>query len=142
MISDVFSGNMEGWSYIDEMPEKNVCGNFAEEEVPNVLHFCQRYGLGRYFFGKRKLPKDFLSCESPLLYEPPADLFPKYTWAIYPAGNKKEWSKQMAKRNAFVLCVMIPALNDAATYYKQHHCDGKANFKKELSFIEGFEEEA
>jgi peptidyl serine alpha-galactosyltransferase len=144
MISDVFTGNMEGWNYIDKMPDQNVCGTFREEEVPNVLHFCQRYGLGNYFFGKRKLPKDFLSCESPLLREPPADLYPKYDWAMFPPGkpaNKKIWSKEMAKRNAFVLCVMIPALNDAAAYYKKQHCDANANFKKELVFIDGFTEE-
>jgi peptidyl serine alpha-galactosyltransferase len=126
------------------MPDQNVCGTFREEEVPNVLHFCQRYGLGNYFFGKRKLPKDFLSCESPLLREPPADLYPKYDWAMFPPGkpaNKKIWSKEMAKRNAFVLCVMIPALNDAAAYYKKQHCDANANFKKELVFIDGFTEE-
>jgi peptidyl serine alpha-galactosyltransferase len=144
MISDVFTGNMEGWNYIDKMPDQDVCGTFREEEVPNVLHFCQRYGLGNYFFGKRKLPKDFLSCESPLLREPPTDLYPKYNWAMFPPGkpaNKKIWTKEMAKRNAFVLCVMIPALNEAATYYKKNHCDASANFKKELVFIDGFTED-
>jgi hypothetical protein len=48
----------------------------------------------------------------------------------------------MAKRNAFVLCVMIPALNQAATYYKKNHCDANANFKKELGFVDGMTETA
>jgi hypothetical protein len=52
MISDAGAGKMEGWSYIDKMPDNEICGGFQPEEVPNVLHFCQRYGQGNYFFGK------------------------------------------------------------------------------------------
>lgn len=52
MISDTTAGKAEGWSYIDSMPDEEICGGFQPEEVPNVLHFCQRYGQGNYFFGK------------------------------------------------------------------------------------------
>ena len=57
MVSDVGSGAGEGWEYIDKLPDDEVCHEKSIEEVPNVIHFCQRYGLGQYFFGKRKLPK-------------------------------------------------------------------------------------
>jgi hypothetical protein len=136
MISDAGAGRLEGWSYIDKMPAEKVCGGFSVEEVPNVLHFCQRYAVGKFFFGKRKLPKDFLSCESPLLLEPPQDLAVRYgNFGIMPNGNRKEWAEEHTKRHAFVLCYVIPALNAAATYYKQHHCDtATANFRKELFF--------
>jgi len=135
MISDVYTGNMEGWSYIDDMPEDEICGGFGVEELPNVLHFCQRYGLGKYFFGKRRLPKDFLSCESPLLAEPPHDLMTQFEYAVFPEGNKKEWKPVDKKRNAFVICIMLPALNNAATYYKQQHCGKEANYDKSLHFF-------
>jgi len=137
MISDVLTGNMEGWSYIDKMPDNEICGGWGVEELPNVLHFCQRYGLGKYFFGKRKMPKDFLSCESALMAEPPHDLMDKYEYAVFPGGNKKEWKAELKKRNAFVICIMIPALNAAATYFKKQHCDAAtANYEKSLIFFD------
>jgi peptidyl serine alpha-galactosyltransferase len=140
MISDVAAGKIEGWSYIDKMPAAEICGGFAVDELPNVLHFCQRYGMGKYFFGKRKLPRDFLSCESPLLAEPPHDLLQQYNFAIFPQGNRKEWNPTIAKRNAFVLCYMIPALNAAATYYKKNRCDSDiANYKKDLIFFDSLD---
>lgn len=133
MISDAGAGRSEGWSYIDRMPDAHVCGGFSVDEVPNVLHFCQRYGMGDYFFGKRKLPHDFLSCASPLLKEPPSDVLSKYNYAIFPNNNKKMWTPQMAKENAFTICFMIKALNAAAEHYKRQHCDVEtAIFDKEL----------
>lgn len=140
MISDISTGNMEGWSYIDALPEKEVCGGFSVEELPNVLHFCQRYGLGKYFFGKRKLPKDFLSCKSPLLAEPPHDVMDRYEAAVFPGNNLKEWKPVDKKRNAFVICYILPALNAAATYYKQQHCDQQtANYDKSLIFFKSLD---
>jgi peptidyl serine alpha-galactosyltransferase len=133
MISDTALSTAEGWRYIDAMPDKEICGEFSVEEVPNVLHFCQRYGMGDYFFGKRKLPKDFLSCESPMLAEPPRNVLSKYTFANFPGKQKKDWTKPIAKRNAFTVCYMIKVLNEAADYYKRRHCDLKtANFEKTL----------
>lgn len=136
MISDVGMKNMEGWSYIDQISDSEICGDFSEEELPNVLHFCQRYGIGNFFFGKRKLPKDFMSCESPLLAEPP--LLAKYNYANFPGNVKKIWDQAMAKRNAFATCYMLKALNAAAEYYKRQHCDvNTANFNKNLLLSHG-----
>lgn len=141
MVSDAYTGNMEGWRYIDNLPKDKVCGGYTEEQVPNVLHFCQRYGMGKYFFGKRKLPKNFLTCESPLLREPPKDVLQKYQFAIFPGRNKKTWSPQMAQRNAFVVCVMLPVLNAAATHFKDAHCTGNnmTNYDKSLIFFDSIE---
>jgi hypothetical protein len=140
MISDLGAGRAEGWDYIDVLGEENLCGGYTEAQVPNVLHFCQRYGLGKYFFGKRKIPDDFLSCESPLLREPSMDELKKYDFAWFPAGNKKNWDPVLKKRNAFVLCRMIPALNAAATFYKQNHCAKEtANFEKSLIFFDSLD---
>ena len=124
MVSSV-SAPGEGWKYIDNIPDESICqpDTISHEDLPNVLHFCQRYGWGPYFFGKRKLPHSFLSCDSPLLKVPPATLLKEYTNASFPGGNSKAFDAKAAKRNVFTVCYMIKTLNDAATYYKEHHCD-------------------
>jgi hypothetical protein len=137
MISDVSAGSKaEGWGYIDSMPQDKVCGKHSPEDLPHVIHFCQRYGVGDYYFGKRRLPKDILTCESPLLAEPPEDLVGKYDYADWPGGKeleRKQLKPIMAKRNGFVLCYMLPPNNEAAIYFKQRHCaPGTANLNKTL----------
>jgi hypothetical protein len=45
-------------------------------------------------------------------------------------GTLKEWKPKQAKENAFMVCAMIDALNAAANFYKDHHCDKEtANYK-------------
>jgi hypothetical protein len=134
MISDVGVGaQAEGWGYIDSLPKNKVCGAHRPEDLPHVIHFCQRYGLGDYFFGKRRLPKDFLSCESPLLAEAPADIVENYQYANWPEGKRVDFNAKVAQRNGFVLCYMLPRINEAATYFKQRHCaPGTANWNKTL----------
>jgi hypothetical protein len=134
MVSDVGSGQGEGWSYVDKLPDDEVCHPKSVEELPNVIHFCQRYGIGKYFFGKRRLPKDFLTCESPLMREPTADDLDT-NLVQWPDGTSKKWSAEHAKRNRFMLCQLIPALNAAASYFKRNHCDSsKANFEKSFGY--------
>jgi len=60
---------------------------------------------------------------------------------MFPNDNRKDWKPDVRKRNVFVLCSMIPALNAAAEYYKRQHCDGSANFEKSLTFIPPLKEE-
>ena len=98
-----------------------------------MIHFCQRYGVGPWFFGKRRLPKDFLKCESPLLREPPADL--ESDRILWPDGTWKEISPGLSKRNKFMLCHLIRVANEAAIYFKKNHCDtSQANLEKTLVF--------
>jgi hypothetical protein len=53
MVSDVGGNSEEGWSYIDPMPATDVCRDDLDpESLPNVFHYCQRYGLGKWMFGK------------------------------------------------------------------------------------------
>jgi len=134
MVSDVGSGKGEGWNYIDRIPAEEVCRERDPADYPNVVHFCQRYALGRWFFGKYKQPHDFLSCEHPLLKEPPDTIATELLYAEYPDKSKKKMTETTAKRNAFMLCQMIPAVNKAATYYKQNHCDDNANYDKTFTF--------
>ena len=74
MVSDPHMGRFgEGWNGIDNnITDEQICTRtYSREHLPNVLHYCQRYGIGKYFFGKRRLPGTFLSCDGPLLQEIP-----------------------------------------------------------------------
>lgn len=90
---------------------------------------------------KYRLRKDFISCESPLLAEPPMDIATKYDYGIgppkkkgEPEGEKMPYTPKMTKRHAFMLCRIIISFNEAADYYKKHNCDqATANFEKTYS---------
>lgn len=134
MVSDVFAGG-EGWKLIDAVPAEKVCHHFPKSEYPHVIHYCQRYFVGKWFIGKYKLRKDFLSCKTPLLTVPPDDVALQYNAALTPDGRYKELPPNAVKKEAFMLCVMIKALNEAAIYYKQNHCDGEtANYEYSYTF--------
>jgi hypothetical protein len=138
MVSDIFAGG-EGWALIDQVPAKDVCHHFPPSEYPHVIHYCQRYYVGKWFIGKYKLRKDFISCESPLLVMPPEDLATQgHTSAILPDGSLKQFSKSSdVQEEAFMVCTMIRALNEAAIYYKDHHCDkDAANYEFSYTFHE------
>lgn len=149
MVSDTYheptakgGGEGEGWAFIDNIPGDEVCSfamNSLDADVyplPSVLHFCHRYGVGdRAFFAKKKLPKNFFSCESPLLEEPPMDIGSgKYLYRKPPFVDKKvELSAVVEKREAFMICASIGFLNEASLFYKNRHCGDDANLKKELN---------
>lgn len=134
MVSDVFAGG-EGWKLIDAVPGKDVCHHFPKSEYPHVIHYCQRYYLGKWFIGKYRLRKDFISCEAPLLTMPPEDLALKYNSSITPDHKQKDLQPRHVKEQAFMVCVMINALNEAAVYYKDHHCDKEtANYDYTYTF--------
>ena len=137
MVSDPWAGG-EGWPLIDKVPESNICKNFPKSEYPHVIHYCQRYYLGKWFIGKYKLRKDFISCEAPLLMQPPDDLASKYNTSILPETTIiKEWKPKQAKEEAFMICAMIDALNAASTFYKDQHCkNGSGNYNYSYVFHE------
>ena len=132
MVSDVWSGG-EGWKLVDKMGKANVC-NPPPDLNPHVIHYCQRYMLGKWFIGKYRLRKDFISCDAPLLKEPPNDIV-KYNYQLAPDGSQVALrSAQVGVRHAYMICALIPRLNQAAIFYKEHHCDGKGNFEKTYIF--------
>ena len=93
--------------------------------------------IGKWFIGKYRLRKDFISCESPLLTLPPPDIAKKYDFAIAPDGSRKEYGGDTKRRryHTFMVCALLQALNDAATYFKDHHCDKEtANYEKSYVF--------
>ena len=144
MISDTVEDQAggEGWMFVDEIPGNEVCSfalNSLDADIhplPAVLHFCHRYGVGDHaFFTKKKLPKDFFSCESPLLEEPAMDIGSgKYLYKKPPfRDDKVQLSAVVEKREAFMICSSIGFLNEAALFFKYRHCGDDANLKKEIS---------
>lgn len=141
MISKPGIHKAEGWEYILDIPDDEICEypppSPLKRPLPNVMHFCQRYGLGPYFFGKYKQPHDFLSCEHPLYQTPPQDLLHKYSWQEFPGSNGEKLvpNKKEAKEHAYSVCLMIQAMNDAARYYKKQHCGSSVNWNETMIFI-------
>jgi hypothetical protein len=133
MVSDVWSGG-EGWKLVDNFENTQVCQP-PPDSVPHVLHYCQRYMIGKWFIGKYRLRKDFISCDSPLLKEPPPDIV-KLDYQEAPDGSRTSFKhKKGAARNAFMVCALVPRLNQAAEFFKKHHCAvEKANFDKTYIF--------
>mmetsp|Transcript_673 Transcript_673/g.938 ORF Transcript_673/g.938 Transcript_673/m.938 type:complete len:491 (-) Transcript_673:55-1527(-) len=132
MVSDPGAGG-EGWKLVGQM-KKDVCTP-PPDILPHVLHYCQRYMLGKWFMNKYRLRKDFISCEAPLLKEPPPDINSKFDYQITPEGERREFKmKTGPDRQAFMLCNVIPRLNQAAAYYKENHCNGNGFLNKSYTF--------
>ena len=145
MVSNPDMGDRpEGWDAIDAANADEVCRMDAEATFtpPPILHYCQRYYLGPYFFSKYKLPKQFLNdCSHPLLKDPMVAENGRYDWpskynsSITPNGQFNRLSPKDGKRHAFLLCHSISKLNRAVEFYKQHHCDtASANFDRTFVF--------
>ncbi|CAJ1959482.1 unnamed protein product [Cylindrotheca closterium] len=138
MLSSVMTYRIEAWEKIlDPLPTERICDkNLPQESYPHVLHFCQRYGVGKWFFNKKILPKTLLSCDGPLLQEPPYNLVDLYSSAIYPGVlNVIPLPMSRRRHESFMLCNVIRDLNLALVHYKQQHC-ASANYEYNLTFFE------
>jgi hypothetical protein len=140
VVSTTQSHHREGWAYIDALPENGVCPPAADAKLPIGLHYCKRYALGPdFFFSKYRLKKNFISCEKALMKTPPSDIDTKYDYFIAPPPasgkypgepEKKTFSKKQAKREAFMMCGLISAVNEASLYFKKNNCGPDANFDR------------
>ena len=145
MVSSAGSLVAEGWDLFNEQSAQDVCtpGAVPPDHLPHTLHYCQRYTLGKWVIGKHRIPSDFLSCEAPLLAEPPKDIGEKFNFMIEPDQKtdiKKNLPRGTIKHHAFMLCHLIPYLNEAAIYWKDSHCNGKTpNKQKTLTFFDNME---
>ena len=149
--TDITAGG-EGWPIIDQMKDDDICDDSHRSNttsssssssllsMPFVIHYCQSYWIGKWFIGKYRIKSTFLSCDSPLLQEPPTDIREwKYDYYIKPGGKpygQKERMKPItARREQFMICQVIKKLNDAATWYKEQICEvGNANYDKSFIF--------
>ena len=140
MVSEPSSPS-EGWDFLDDVSRADSCEpKIPQNELPVVFHFCQRYGLGRWFVGKYKLPEDFFTCEAPMLRVPPRDVGSQFDWYIFPNLQEMENFTMTTRpkhhiHHSYSLCTMIDSLNEAATHYKKHHCKGNSgNYNKSFVF--------
>ena len=144
VISTTDTKSHEGWAYIDVIPNDKIC-SLGNAPLPVVLHYCQHYNLEKWFFSKYRLKRKYISCETPLLKPPPVDLATRnYTFFFKPPPNNHkggEWNPKMetmsvrnSKRHAFMLCALISAFNEAAIYFKETACNGKANMVMNYTF--------
>jgi peptidyl serine alpha-galactosyltransferase len=138
MISDPDSGIWnEGWEWFDHLSSTEVCNrNIAL--IPHVIHYCQRYFLGPYFFSKYQLPKgsredQFLSCAHGLFHEPPPNVGDLYNSSVTLDWTFNALNPTQRTRMAFLLCQILPRINDAATFYKDHHCSSGTSGAAETS---------
>jgi hypothetical protein len=85
--------------------------------------------VGEFAYHKRMVPKDVFSCSAPLLVEPPEALGEDF---LYRTRGKKDGQSRPnedlapkdAKRNAYMVCNLISAINSAAKFFKDEHCGG------------------
>ena len=134
--------NREGWAMVDVLPDDQICIPPQVASLPNALHYCQRYLLGKWFFSKYRLKKKYLSCETALLTHPPLDSAARYNYWIRPppdrgnyhAPSTRNITRKQARYNAFMLCGLISKVNEAARYFKIHHCNGTANMNETYNF--------
>lgn len=146
MVSNPTAGE-EGWPLVDKIPVEDVCSIAREEEhqnyaLPQVVHLCQRYALGReWFFGKRKIPHDVFECPNTLYEEPPDNVGTMYDFKQPPnAKEKTDLKPHLVKREAFMVCHLTRTLNEAAEYYKRSACKGgtKANLSRSMKIADLF----
>jgi hypothetical protein len=102
------------------------------EVLPSVLHYCQRYMVGKFFFGKRRMPKSIFTCESPLLAVPPMDIAKQYDYFVPPSPHRpaeehRPIDSGRAKRDAFMICALTRLVNEASLFYQKNNCDSDKN---------------
>ncbi len=118
---------MEGWSFIDRLSAETVCNkasnpNHHRDPLTNVIHYCQIYHLGDWFFSKYKLTPNFFSCECPLLAFPPAEIG-YFNYTVSSKGEKKSSDEEHSKREAYMLCGIVFLLNEASLFFKSGYCE-------------------
>jgi len=129
MVSESSSVRGEGWALVHNIEDDKICSPTVMKDavLPSVLHYCQRYMVGKNFFGKRKMPHDIFTCKSPLLNLPPTDIA-KIDYFVPPPPHRprdehKPLDSGRAKRDTFMICALTRLVNDAALFYQKTNCD-------------------
>ena len=145
MVSNVEMGPRgEGWFFLDTdrvSDPKTICAHPEHPlpYVPHLLHFCQRYSIGEFFISKYKTHHSILSCEMPLFEVPPADAAATMEYSHFGDGSITSYvqrTRHIQHRNAFMACALMKSLNQAAIFYKRHHCQHTvANYNTTWNFF-------
>lgn len=108
VASEPDSPDREAWDYIDGLDKGAVCRPPSQAvPLPFILHYCQRYLIGKvrpfgrsivvsfpsalissfhrqWFFSKYRIKKSVMNCDAELLAEPPVDVAVKYDYQAKP----------------------------------------------------------
>ena len=134
MISDPKQKNAnEGWRFMEHVTETICNVSQFNNVVPHVIHYCQQYSIGEFRFSKYNVPTHVFSCDFPMLETPLMDVasYVNYSYSI--DASVKVWLEEERwemYRNAFMICSLIPSINGAATYFKNHNCLNGANYSQ------------
>jgi hypothetical protein len=140
MLSDVGAVHSEAMGFLDDVTRADAClPDLPQRKLPFVMHFCQRYALGRWFFSKYKLNEEYFECDAPLMAEPPKNVAEVFDWYMFPNGVEwKDYSRpdrhHLLVKHGWMLCIVVYSLNEVATELKTKHCGANANFNKTWHF--------
>ena len=145
MVSNVAMAEGEGWDFLDNADDTACDVSQFKDSVPHVIHFCQRYSIGEYFINKYLFPTDVLSCDFPLVELPPLDILAKVNYSRFGDGTTELWTEGRKYvyryRYAYMVCSLFPAINEAAIFYKKHHCPDGANYEQTWNHFRWKEEQ-
>ena len=109
--------------------------------------FCSFYS--KWFWSKYRIKKNIMSCEKSLLRVPESDIHLKYDYFINPPKatsglNDTTMEEErhplrgdrIIRRESFMLCHLIPALNEALRHHKHLACNGTANLMENYTIHE------
>jgi hypothetical protein len=123
----------EGWDFLKDVSPADICTRQDPENLPTVLHYCQDYSVGDHFVSKYNIPNNFLSCEAPLMQEPPRDAALKFNFSRNYQGRVRTLHSSFKRTHAFMTCSVLASLNEAAMFFKQKECGSNANYNKTWS---------
>ena len=97
----------------------------------------------QWFFSKYRLKKNIMDCDKALLMPPPPDMTyldfdyaevpPRADLGVAPNEEHVKVSQKRAKREAFMLCRLMDAVNEALRYHKLQKCGLDANLEETYS---------
>ena len=145
MVSNAeLSDRREGWSFINDDTMKDVCrSDTLAHKGPYVIHYCQRLGIGEYFFNKYLFPATALtSCDHPLMQIPSSEEVRSTNFSRWGNGEVYGWDdfgdenpELYRYRNAHMICSIFGCMNDAATHYRDNRCGGRNTPNYEKTWI-------
>ena len=115
------------------------------------VFLCEPAAIIKWFFSKYRLKKNTIDCDKALLRPPPSNTTHfTYDYALKPpkanvevkslndyvAERVKIDSKKQAKRELFMLCGLMNAVNEALRFHKIQKCGSDANVQETYSIHE------
>ena len=86
------------------------------------------------------MPHDIFTCEKALLIEPveaeamsPANAF---ILDRFNKQKKTDLNPRMQKRHVFATCAMTSVVNEAALFFKKHHCKTNATKERTINLFQ------